>query len=278
MILYLCIMTYKEKQQRARLKELCETDVYPWFINIGQLYRKKFGLPVCFCDFYDDPRDKEVVETIALVIPQNNREQYMIELRNILGKHPWEMVKDRSFMHIKDIKRVLGNNAINGPLLFNILDWIWETCVERRATIEYAFLGEMGYIGKRYASPLSDVITFTNLHTQMEMMLVKMVTDGMWDYIERDELPCPLIPGIKKVLSIFYPIRNKVTSDNIFDVIDFIGFECRNDALYSVLAYQKLMKEYPKDVALFEKRSRRWFYKSLMARHLKILIPTNCLE
>lgn len=257
---------------------MCTPNVYPWFISIGEKYIKKWGMPRTLGDYYADLKDREIAEIVGLVIPENNREMYITELHNILGDNLWEMVKNRSFIHLTSIKKTLGNIFINGSLLFNILDWAWETCVEKRATIEYAVLGELGYINKKYASPLGDVIIHSNLHERLQMMLIKMTIEGRWDFLERNQLPCPCTPENKSVMRVFYPIGKGIPDEDFSEIIKFVGFKDDVDALFSIMAYRILMDKQPQEIELFRKRVSRWYYRCYMKSKLRVMVPTDCLE
>lgn len=271
MISYLCVMDYRLMQRQARIREMCGKYVYPWLKSLADENKRKQDFPLFLSDYYSDPKDKEVAEAVALLLPLGeNREKYIIELRNILGDSPRDMVEKRAFFHLANRRGILRAPTLNGNYIINALDWTWETCVKDRIPLEYAVLGELGIINRQHTTPMSSVYPESNAVQKMEFILNKMtMIDGLWHFMEIDNLPCPLTAETMRILKVYYPIENGVTCDNINSIIRFFGFERPVDFMFCVWEYEKLRKREKDKISAFELSIGKWYKKGAMKPDIK---------
>lgn len=251
---------YRKLQRQSRLRELCAKHVYPWLRSLGE-YSKENGIyPLSFSDLYADARDKEIATVIEALIPMSRREMYLMEFRNILGTSLHDKIKRRDFMEFANQDTILGALSLKKSQLFNLLDWIWSVIVADNVSLEYAVLGELGYIRRIHKMPLIDAMDFSDQQFRLEMSLVKMSLRsgygcGLWDYLEEDELPCPINADIQRMLKTYYPIYPCLSPQ---EMIEFIGIENPVDTLYVYWGYTWAKKLHTLEMEKFEKKLKRW--------------------
>lgn len=283
MIQYLCGMDYRTLRRRAKIKEICAKNVYPWLREVGEKFKRFGAYPLCLSDYYKDPMDKQVAEMVSLMIPPNNRQKLLIHFFNILGDSLWERVKNRNFMEFAREGWISTAVCLNSSLLFNVLDWIWEACCAERVPPEYVILGEMGIITRHHRTPLEHVLPLQEMRYRLELLLAKMTLRdgfgvGLWEFLPEESIPCPFNSENKKVLSTFYPIQRDMKAGNEPNILSFMGFEKQIDFLYSAWGYQYLKKKEPRATSDFEKKLDKWRRSLLIRQNLRVEIPTDCIE
>lgn len=276
-------MNYKTRQKQAKLQEICGKHVYPWFIDLGEKFKRFGGFQLCLSDYYKNPMDKQVAEIFSIIAPKNGREKYLTEFRNILGNSPWEKIKNRDFMEFTKEGLILGNPFFTHSLIFNVLDWLWEVSCEDKVPFEYVILGELGIIKRHHSTPLKNVFSVSDIKYRLEMVLVKLTLRdgfgaGIWHFLEEEDLPCPLSTELRKIMFVFYPIKMDMTKENESNIISFIGFEKKVNFLYSAWGYQYLRKKKPQETAKFEKKLKKWTNDLQLRYNMKIDVPTDCLD
>ncbi len=253
-------MDYRKRQRQARLREICGMHVYPWLIELGD-YAKENGIyPATFADLYPDPRDKEIAAVIDAMVPKSRKGSYLMEFRNMLGMSLHDRVRRRDFLHLTDNAPILGAVSLRSSQLFNLLDWIWSVTVQDRVSLEYAVLGELGIIRRMHRMPMSEAMERKDQRYRLEMVLAKMTLRGgygcgQWDYLEEDELPCPVDAAMKRLLRAYYPIYPVVPPQ---EMIDFMGIKKPADMLYVSWGYDWIRKSRPIEVGKLEKKVARW--------------------
>ena len=262
---------YRKMQRQARLREMCGMEVYPWLRSLGEYARENAIYPLSLCDLYEEPRDKEIAAVIEALMPMSRRDSYVTEFRNMLGASLHDRIERRDFMQFATQDTILGALSLKTSQLFNILDWIWSVKVADKVSLEYAVLGELGYIRKYHKMPLVDAMDFSDQRFRLEMSLVKMTLRdgygcGLWDYLEEDELPCPVNADIKRMLKSYYPIDPGATPQ---EMIEFIGIKKPVDTLYVYWGYTWAKKLHTKTIENLEKRLKRWV-KSCEMRDLPV--------
>lgn len=282
MIPYLCGMNYRLERRKAKLDDVCSKYVYPWLRDVSTKAKAYGAYPLCLCDYYKDPLDKQAAELVCLPLPIKGREKYIIELHNRFGTSLWDKITKRDFMELTKPGIMMQNPHLNNAVFFNLFDWIWEVCYEERVPFEYVVLGELDIIKPQHSRPLSTVCEIADLRLKLQMILVKMTLKdgygtGLWEFFQEENLPCPLIESVREALSIFYPICN-VKEELMPEITSFIGFEKQIDFLYAAWGYQRLREAEPEITAAFERRLLGWS-KSLMVRYnLKVPIPTDSIK
>lgn len=276
-------MDYKLERSKARLEELCSGNIYPWLREVGEKFKAFGAFPLCLSDYYADPMDKQVAEVVGLLVPQTRRDTHIMKLRKILGDSPWEKVRQRNFMELTNNKLTMGFPFLNDSTLFNFLDWIWDVTCEDRVPLEYAILGELDIINRHHKTPLNDVFIHSDIKYRMEMLLVKMTLQdgygtGLWQFLQEEDLPCPLNDEMRKILAIFYPVRGSIKDETIPDVLSFLGYEKRVDFLYSAWGYQYLRRHEKDAVKRFETKFKWWWESMRLRSNLPVNIPLDCLE
>ena len=264
-------MDYRLMQRQARIREMCGKYVYPWLKSLADENKRKQNFPLFLSDYYSDPKDKEVAEAAALLLPlEKNRQKYLIELHNIIGDNPRNMVEKRAFFHLAGKHGILRVPSLNGNALIGVLDWTWETCIRDKIPLEYAILGELGIISRKHATPLADVCPNEDMRLKMELLLCKMTAiDGIWDFMDVENLPCPLTPQTMKILRAYSPIENSVTYDNAHNVINFLGFKKQVDFMFCTWEYESVRKKNKKIIDDFEKKIAKWYKMGLIKSNIK---------
>lgn len=264
MIQYLCGMDPRMRQRKARLLDICQGYIYPWLVGLAGRNRKSGNFPLFLGDFYGSPKDKEVAEAAALLFPlEPGRDNYLMRMRNILGDNPRDMVESRAFVNYGGKLRMSAFHSES--VIFNVLDWIWETCCRDKVPLEYVVLGELGYVRPYHMTPLSAVFPLKDMKIKLELLLNKMSPidgfgTGMWHFLDIGRLPCPMTKDVLKVMKAYFPIENGM-SESPSEIIKFFGFERQCDFLYSVWEYERLRKQQKKEITAQEKMIHRW-YKS----------------
>ena len=276
-------MDYKLERGKARLEDLCSKNVYPWLREMGEKFKAFGAYPLCLSDYYTDPMDKQVAETVGLLVPPTRRDSHIMKLRKILGDSPWEKVRQRNFMELAERGRTMGFPFLRDSVLFNFLDWIWDVTCEDRVPLEYAILGELGIINRHHKTPLDSVFIHSDIRYRMEMLLVKMALQdgygaGLWKFLPEEELPCPLDTETRRILALFYPIRGGIKEETLNDVLSFLGYEKRVNFLYSAWGYRYLRRHEKESVKKFETKFK-WLWKTMMLRRdMPVDIPLDCME
>ena len=241
------------QQRRRQLRDVGDRFAYPWIMEVGRRYKERGIFPLSLCDYYTTKEDIEIAAIVELLFPYAKREQYILEVRNILGGNLWDMLKTRSFFKFSDVeyedKLILGYPKLSVYRLFNVLDWVWGIMVEKRMPLDFALAVQKGK-----KEELEDVVDYKDFRYRYDMLLMKLATAdgygiGIWDRFKR--LSCPINEPMICVLRQFYPIET-VTIKNAQAIIRFLGFKRTIDFLYAYWGYERLRKTMPKEIAHFE--------------------------
>ncbi len=274
-------MDYRLRQYRARIRELCAPHVYTWLRELGDAVRESGAYPISLCDYYADPRDKEVAGVVGLLVPSRRPENYIFELRHILGDSPSAMVESRAFLHLNESRKILDNRGIGVGFsdVFNVLDWIWAVRHKRGLPLEQAIISELGYIKKSHAEPLSLVIPNTDFLNRLRMLLAKMAMKGgygagIWSYLDERVLSLPDTRGIRDVMRRYFPMNKRLRDRNINDIASFMGFDKPINFLYTYWGYGYAVAAFPAEVEALERKIEKSYGSLRIKTPLACDLPT----
>ena len=279
-------MTDKEYKriQRERQMTTLGAPVFEWLKEVGARFKERGVFPLSLCDFYTDQKDIEVAGIVDLLVPYNERRiSYILELKKILGVSPWEMVRDRCFIHLglpQNEKRILKSNHITTNTLFNILDWVWKCSVDLNIPLEHIMKGEKKIVRPAHIYPLGDVLNSKGWGYRADMFLAKMCMpdgfgNGMW-HIKETDLDYPLSKNTKKFLSAFFRLRGDTDKEALGRASKMLGVSPL-ELLYAEWGYERLREKCPKETerleALYRKRFKAVSSYS-QANYLADIIPS----
>lgn len=238
-------MVDKEYRLLQRRRLFSETFPIWWLKKLAGEYKEHCALPLSLCDYYDKKEDIEVAAVVECLLREPlddspKRNDDIIELRNIIGKNPSEMVRTRNFLHIlpsdeKDIE--LGSSGILLTDIFNTLDWIWEIRVKIGATIEDA-------ITKKSYPSLSERIERNIPMASTHLLLMRMCLDdgigkGIWHSVSPEDIPCPQDKSLIRLVRKLYSV-GRMREEDLDEVVSFLGFDIPCEFVYAYWGYRKL--------------------------------------
>lgn len=245
----------RELQQRRYLVEFARIH-YEWLIKVGQEWKKRGEFPIdrfSLMDYYHEPNDIEVAGYVSLLTTTNEKLfDQIIDLRDLLGDHPWQWMKERGFIVLADpetaSQRIMGCRRTYADL-FNLLDYVWGF---------YFNHGEP-------RTTLSDIVPIQDEAYAMKMLKMRLYRKGGLGLGVRpddgEELACPLTIPMLQLIRTFYPIAGQMgfalTVDNADDVLQFMGFDDPTEFLYTYQGYQRMLEVQPKAMERNEKYFNR---------------------
>lgn len=244
-----------------RRKQLAEVSKYawPWLRAVGDKVKEKGLFPLTLADMYQNNEDREVAVFLDLLIPWSaTRTQYVIELRNIIGSTPSEMIRRRLFASIfspEDNTKILNNPFLTHSVISQIMDWIWDKKYRQLKSMEYVATREyQGDIGLS-ESVKAFLPIQCDTGSRLAFLIAKMsLADGfgigVWDKISPEYLPLPLTKDIVLLLRKFYKLES-FTKSNVGEILQYMGWERPIEFIYTSWGIERMRHTMADDLITF---------------------------
>jgi hypothetical protein len=172
--------------------------------------------------------------------------------------------------------------------LFLLLDRIWYIKHDQQVPIEYAVLSELGLQNYRNYGILDTIDNTKKQHEKLWLFLAKMTLKdgfgkGIWNSTPIEDLHCPELGGVKKMVNSFYLIRGaSINSSDMQDIIRFMGYDSPVEFLYTFWGYRSVRLSNEPSFEHFEKRFKTLYYlyfrpkkwgRMLIKKHSDFHIP-----
>lgn len=259
----------------------------PWLKELAFRYKERGEFPMfpisVLPSYYDDIRDKEVAAFAALLIKDDGEFERIREFREILGNSAWDWFKNREFANLS--LGTVQNNRTGGVenwKIAKLMDKLWNEChiidyeipnfENRWITYKQRCVAEIGCVIRRIAQiqrcSYFDALTYMledccvgQYFYKLRLLLLFLGTgDGFglnhWE-IPKEQLLCPLSPGIRQFLQTWFPEYKRV--GDLDDVISLFGFERDCDFFYAFCGYKELQKRNPKGCGKYATRYQTWY-------------------
>lgn len=251
----------RELQLRRHLSSFAQYH-YAWLRKIGREWKKRGEYALdrfSLMDHYATNEDIEVAGYVSLLTNNNMRlHDQITELRNLIGRRPWEWVKSRGFITLSKPEvaneRIVGTGHTKGDL-FNVLDWLWNDKLGKRGI---------------YKPGVNSVLKIQDEQYMLTMLSMRLTKDdGIGKGVLPDygtDLGCPVNGDMLKLIRTFYPRKGKyglnVDAGNADDVLMFMGYDDSTDFVYTYQGYCRMRELMPDAIArnerLFQKRYKEW--------------------
>lgn len=254
-----------------------------WLKELAERYKARGDFPimpmVLLPSYYSEQSDMEIAAFAALL--QNKCENTLdavSELRNMLGKSPWEWFVQRKFVSLS-----LGANQDNytGGIpnwkIAKLFGKLWDECHVLTYEIPNEKVKEsvVRTIGEQVELLVStkhwsyfDALTYLLedccigwfVYKVRLLLQVLSCSDGfslgLWS-VEPSELKCPLTKDLLVFLETWFPDYYKYGSAD--DAIRLFGFDRDCDFFYAYLGYKELQKRNPRECSECATKYRNWY-------------------
>lgn len=251
----------RELQLRRHLSSFAQYH-YAWLRKIGRRWKERGEYALdrfSLMDYYATNEDIEVAGYVSLLTNDNMRlHDQITELRNLIGRRPWEWVKSRGFITLSKPEvaneRIVGTGHTKGDL-FNVLDWLWNDKLGKRGI---------------YKPGVNTVLKIQDEQYMLTMLAMRLTKDdGIGKGVLPDygaDLGCPVNGDMLKLIRTFYPRKGKyglnVDAGNADDVLMFMGYDDSTEFVYTYQGYCRMRELMPDAIArnerLFQKRYKEW--------------------
>ena len=243
---------FREVQQRRFLADFAQYH-YVWLREIGRLWKERGEYSLdrfSLMDYYDDDGDIETAGYVSLLTQDNDRlHDQITELRNIIGPHPWQWMKERRFLILAQPEqmnqRILGTNHSMADI-YNVMDWLW-----------HHWFAEGG---ADYG--LDEVVSIQEPAYAMDMLSMRLAkNDGMGRGVYpdmNDGLACPINRDMLQLIRVYYPLGGekglrKVDANTADDVLSFMGYDDTTEFVYTYQGYRQMERVIPEAMERNEK-------------------------
>ena len=261
---------YRLLQRRTNLYERGSL-IFEWLRRVGEEYKERGVYPVSLTDYYEDKEDVEVAAIIEILVPgmpdnSPQRVESITELHNILGEHPAEIVRARSFL--PDLLTQKSQDSILGGRfgtqksdVFNLLDWIWDVKISQHIPLDLAFPCWAGVLRnemvRMHVPDINERVSRRVVESSVAWSLMKLCTKdgighGVWNTVPIETLLCPKYQEVMRLLRKIYPIE-RFNEYNADEIITFLGWDVSCEFMYACLACVDFVRE----VTLIGEKMRR---------------------
>lgn len=265
--------------------------VYLWLKEIGERYKASGNFPLFLTDYYSDADDIEIAGLVEMLIPTDYKRVVRVPiLREILGDNPSKMLFERDFNEYSmraEERLFKGSKKFFSDLII-LLDRIWYIKHDQQVPLEYAVLSELGLQKANNFRILETIGDTKKEREKLWLLLAKMTLKdgfgkGIWNSTPIEDLHCPELIGVKKLVNSFYFIRGaSVKNDDMQDVIRFMGYDSPVEFLYTFWGYRSVRLSNEPSFEHFEKRFKTLYYlyfrpkkcgRMLIRKHSDFHIP-----
>lgn len=232
----------------TRRRQLSEVGrfAFPWLIDVGRRFKERGVFPLSLTDYYTKREDIIIAGLVESLIPSgNHHDRVMMDVLALLGNNPFDIVRKRLFVTMSppdDDEHWLLVPVFSKRDIAQALSWTYDAWQD----IERALLDEFNgdYNGEH---SIFDICNGGFQFRQRLRMSIARLTlrdgfgKGVWDSTSADMLQCPLTDDVLWLLRHFYRLE-KVTPDNVNEILQYLGFEIPVDFLYSVWGVNEMRK------------------------------------
>ena len=254
-----------------------------WLKELACRYKAKGDFPiipmVLLPSYYEDNKDMEVAAFAALMLNKcENTLDAVSELRNLLGKSPWEWFVQRKFVSLSlGVNQDGCTGGIPNWKIAKLFGRLWDEChvltyeIPNEKVKESVVrpIGEQVkmIVEERHYSYF-DALTYLledcsigRFFYKIRLLLQVLSCSGgfslgLWS-VEPSELKCPVTYDLLTFLQTWFPDYYKYGSAD--DAISLFGFESDCDFFYAYLGYKELQKRNPRECSKCATKYRNWY-------------------
>ncbi len=232
----------------ARRRQLSEVGrfAFPWLIDVGRSFKDRGVFPLSLTDYYKERDDIIIAGLVETLIPVgSHHDRIMMDVLSMLGDKPSDIVRKRLFVTMSppdDDEQWLLLPILSKRDVISMLSWIYDVWSDIENVVLCDLSGD--YTGER---SLLSIAGHNSKYIQRLRLFVARMTlcdgfgKGLWHNTPVDLLQCPLTDDVLWLLRHFYRLE-KVTPDNVNEILQYLGFELPVDFLYSVWGVNEMRK------------------------------------
>ena len=254
-----------EVAKKTRQDYFSEFSTYhrEWLRELVAKYKDRGMFPIFptqIIEYYSDDADKEVaiISTFCMDWNKNELEQIAV-LRDMMGEHPYEWYKSRSFVTLgigkNQGRRLEGNPAVSYWKIAKLFSILYDMCHGRNVSV----LKRGGLAN--FCKKVKEVCNFPNMEYKRGVVeLVLRTSDGIGRNLwatDPQKVKSPVTSKIRAFIRLWFPdVDSKWTFD---ESVSLFCLEYDYDMFYAYLAYQELCRVNPVECRKYLTRYQsRW--------------------